>query len=227
MSLEKRSNYSEKNSAIGETERKILEAARLEFSEKGFDGARMQAIADQAGTNKALLHYYFRSKERLFEVTLKDILSTLWSEIHGRLNTHHEETDLRTLINTIVSAYIGTFAAQPSLPKMIIRELTLESPILFKVVNEFVSSFDKGPNPIFTIYNNELRRGTIKRIELLHFMMNLMSMCAVTFIFMPIAENIIKKTGVSMAFDRKFYDKRIEAITEMACDGIFIDKKKP
>jgi TetR/AcrR family transcriptional regulator len=222
--LKKQLNYLERKTAVSETEQKILLAAREEFSERGFDGARMQAIADHAGTNKALLHYYFRSKEKLFKVTLKDIIATLWSEIHARLDAHQKETDLRSLISTIVSAYITTFAAQPALPKMVIREVTLGSPVLFEVVNEFITSFDNKPNPIFTIYNNELRRGAIKHIELLHFMMNLMSMCAVTFIFIPLAENINKKTGIPITFDQKFFDKRIEAITEMACDGIFIHK---
>lgn len=49
------------------TEQKILEAARKIFLEKGLDGARMQDIADKAGINKAMLHYYFRSKDKLFE----------------------------------------------------------------------------------------------------------------------------------------------------------------
>ncbi len=49
-----------------ETEKKIINAATAVFMEKGKDGARMQEIADKAGINKALLHYYFRSKEKLF-----------------------------------------------------------------------------------------------------------------------------------------------------------------
>ena len=49
------------------TEQQILEAARKIFREKGFEGARMQEIADAAKINKAMLHYYFRSKELLFQ----------------------------------------------------------------------------------------------------------------------------------------------------------------
>ncbi|NNE47360.1 MAG: helix-turn-helix transcriptional regulator, partial [Rhodothermales bacterium] len=50
-----------------DTEQQILEAALNVFSRKGRDGARMQEIADLAGINKALLHYYFRSKNGLYE----------------------------------------------------------------------------------------------------------------------------------------------------------------
>ncbi len=48
------------------TEEKILMAARQIFIDRGMDGARMQDIADAAGINKAMLHYYFRSKEKLY-----------------------------------------------------------------------------------------------------------------------------------------------------------------
>ena len=55
------------------TEKKILEAAKKVFIAKGMAGARMQDIADEAGINKALLHYYFRSKDKLFETIFAEI----------------------------------------------------------------------------------------------------------------------------------------------------------
>jgi TetR/AcrR family transcriptional regulator len=222
--LKKQSKYLESKAKVSETEQKILLAARKEFSERGFDGARMQAIADQAGTNKALLHYYFRSKEKLFEVTLKDILSNLWTDVHRQLNDHQKETDLRILIKAIVSAYITTFAAQPTLPRAIIREIAVGSPVLQNVVNDLIASHPIIPTTIFSIYNKELSRGTIKHIEAHHFMINLMGMCATTFIVQPMMEYITKRMGTVIPFDQKFYAQRIKSITEMACDGIFIHK---
>ncbi len=59
------------------TETLILETARSVFVEKGFDGARMQEIADKAGINKALLHYYFRSKQNLFESILNESIQKI------------------------------------------------------------------------------------------------------------------------------------------------------
>jgi hypothetical protein len=146
---------------------------------------------------------------------------TLWSDIQGEMNKHQEETDLRTLITAVVSVYITTFAAQPMIPKMIIREVTVESPVIFRVIGDAVSAINIAPTTIFSIYNRELAAGSIKPIEPVHFMMNLMGMCAAAFIVKPIAQYISAKAGKPMAFDRKFYRKRIEAITEMACDGIF------
>ena len=54
------------------TEQKILLAAKKIFVEKGLEGARMQEIANEAGINKALLHYYFRSKDKLFEGVFRE-----------------------------------------------------------------------------------------------------------------------------------------------------------
>ncbi len=53
--------------AYSDTERQIFDAALQVFARKGKDGARMQAIADRADINKAMLHYYFRSKDKLYE----------------------------------------------------------------------------------------------------------------------------------------------------------------
>ncbi|HOI50037.1 MAG TPA: helix-turn-helix domain-containing protein, partial [Prolixibacteraceae bacterium] len=63
------------------TEDKILDAAHEVFLRKGMDGARMQEIADEAGINKALLHYYFRSKEKLFEAILATVLKKAFPNI--------------------------------------------------------------------------------------------------------------------------------------------------
>ncbi|MDB9755955.1 TetR/AcrR family transcriptional regulator, partial [Winogradskyella sp.] len=57
------------------TEAQILNAAKQIFQTKGMDGARMQEIADKAGINKALLHYYYRNKQLLFEAVFKNAFS--------------------------------------------------------------------------------------------------------------------------------------------------------
>ncbi|MES1226372.1 MAG: helix-turn-helix domain-containing protein, partial [Bacteroidota bacterium] len=64
------------------TEDKILEAARKVFIKKGMAGARMQEIADEAGINKAMLHYYFRNKEMLFDVIFRQAAQKLFPKIN-------------------------------------------------------------------------------------------------------------------------------------------------
>ena len=59
------------------TELQIKEAAKKVFLKRGFGGARMQEIADEAGINKAMLHYYFRSKKKLFEVIFNEAIGEM------------------------------------------------------------------------------------------------------------------------------------------------------
>ena len=68
------------------TEEQILEAAKSVFQSKGMDGARMQEIADKAGINKAMLHYYYRSKQLLFEAVFNNAFSLLAPQLNAILN---------------------------------------------------------------------------------------------------------------------------------------------
>ena len=67
-------------------ETQILNAAKKVFQKKGMDGARMQEIADEAGINKALLHYYYRSKQQLFEAVFKFAFNLLAPQLNQILN---------------------------------------------------------------------------------------------------------------------------------------------
>lgn len=62
------------------TEEKIFNSAKEIFIEKGMDGARMKDIASHAGINKALLHYYFRTKEQLFNAVFENIAGKLFQK---------------------------------------------------------------------------------------------------------------------------------------------------
>jgi TetR/AcrR family transcriptional regulator len=61
------------------TEQKILDAARKVFTRQGFAAARMDDIAQEAGINRALLHYYFRSKQKLFDVIFAENMGNFYS----------------------------------------------------------------------------------------------------------------------------------------------------
>ena len=67
------------------TEQKILDAAKEVFQKKGMTGARMQEIADKAGINKALLHYYYRTKEKLFEKAFEAAFSLFYPKVKKML----------------------------------------------------------------------------------------------------------------------------------------------
>jgi AcrR family transcriptional regulator len=202
------------------TEQKILTAAEIEFSERGLDGARMQAIADRAGVNKALLHYYFRSKDKLFDVILEKAVTSIWEKINTELATSSPATDFKTAIHALVSAYIQTFSKQPHIPRILVRQL-LNSDYKFKsIVQTVLSAIGNGPNKLYAIYQKDVTLGKVKAADPLQLIMNIMGMILVTFISQPISGFIQQKTGFSILYDDTFYRNRTEFITDMICNGI-------
>ena len=102
------------------TEQQILDAAKDVFQSKGMDGARMQEIADKAGINKAMLHYYYRSKQLLFEAVFKNAFSLLAPQLNIILN---DESSIEDKIRSFTFNYTTFMMKHPYLPNFIINEL--------------------------------------------------------------------------------------------------------
>ena len=104
----------------GDTEQRILQAARSVFVRRGTSGARMQEIAAEAGVNQALLHYYFRSKQRLAEAVFREAASRL---VPAVLRLLASDAALEEKVEGFVHLYIDTVREQPFLPGYILAEL--------------------------------------------------------------------------------------------------------
>ena len=102
------------------TENRIVEAAKAVFIKKGMDGARMQEIANEAGINKALLHYYFRTKDKLFEkvfsIAFKEVFTDIYEAIYGI-------TDFEEFLESFIRNYILFIKQRPFIPSFVIHEL--------------------------------------------------------------------------------------------------------
>lgn len=105
--------------AVSDTETQILEAAHRVFLRRGTAGARTQEIADEAGVNKALLHYYFRTKERLAEAVFLRAARTLFPQMLAALAS---DLPLRDKLQQAVEAELAVLEANPYLPGYIISE---------------------------------------------------------------------------------------------------------
>jgi TetR/AcrR family transcriptional regulator len=162
------------------TEEKILAAARKIFTTRGMAGARMQDIADEAGINKAMLHYYFRDKDKLFEVIFLQEAAKFFPKIN-----HIFESDLPLFekIEEFVNEYIDEMLANPYLPWFILNELNRDA-------DQFLSKIwdiKHRPNPAKLILQveREIKKGTIKKINPVHLLLNLLSMTIFPFIARP------------------------------------------
>ena len=159
------------NDAENNTEQKILVAAEHVFHEKGFDGARMQEIADKAGINKGLLHYYFKTKDSLFEA--------IFSVGNGKMMAHLEtifflEIPLGEKIGRMVDQYMDLLAENPSLPRFVINELS-KNPERFasKIISRnTLRTFSAFADSV----QKEIKAGNIRPIDPRQLFMNVVSM---------------------------------------------------
>ena len=189
------------------TEGKILQAAETVFIEKGMSGARMQEIADKAGINKALLHYYYRSKEKLFEVVFGIAIKLLFPEILKIIN---EEIPLFEKIRKFTSSYIDFILKHPHLPSFILHELNNNPASLAK----HLSNLNLKQSLIIKQIENEVNIGIIRPITPEHLMINIVSMS----VFPIIAKPIIKP--VFFSDDEKQYTKFIEERKTLVADFV-------
>lgn len=167
-----------------QTQEQILKAAKQIFQERGFAGARMQEIADEAGINKSMLHYYFRSKDKLFQEVFQDSVRQFLPEIFRVLNT---DLELAPKIKKLVETYYETFRVQPHLPRFVIHEMN-QHPDRFK---KFVSREGfKIPEHFIKQLRAEVEAGTMQKIDPREFIINTIGLCVFPLIARPMIETI-------------------------------------
>lgn len=115
------------------TEEKIKEAARKIFTEKGFAATRTRDIADEAGINIALLNYYFRSKENLFQIIMFENLQLFIQDVLGILN--NEATTLHQKVDVLAEHYIDMLLNNPGLPVFVLNTINSNPAALLEGIN--------------------------------------------------------------------------------------------
>lgn len=162
------------------TEERILGAARAIFTTKGMAGARMQDIADEAGINKALLHYYFKDKDKLFEMVFREEAQKFFPRINGIFMS---EEPLFEKIDRFVADYIDEMLENPYLPWFVMNEINRD-PKRFMLRIWGKENLPR-PGKFLEQMEKEIKKGTIKRVSPLHLLLNLLSMTIFPFIARP------------------------------------------
>ena len=116
------------------TEEKIKEAARKVFTQKGYAATRTRDIAEAAGINLALLNYYFRSKQKLFELVMAEKLQKYFGVLAPVLNDG--STSLETKVESIASKYIDLIIENPELPLFVLSEVRNNPEHFIKLTEE-------------------------------------------------------------------------------------------
>lgn len=191
------------------TEEKIFDAAYREFVEKGYEGARMQAIADRVRINKALLHYYYRTKDKLFDAVVPRIITQLPIGINNILE---KDYPFEQKIEEIVHLYIGFLKKNPLIVRFVLRELLNGPDRLAKIFVEVLEHKDNNLIARLTeLIEKEVQAGNIIPIKPEQLIINIISLCVFPFIGRFMVENIILK-NVGTNFDEFMKDREKEVV---------------
>ena len=170
------------------TEDKILDVAQRHFVVKGYAGAKMQDIADEAEINKALLHYYFRSKDKLFKEELHRTFDQFFPEV---LKAFQSDGDILQKLENIVSTYINLLIKMPHVPFFITYELhqnrdsfvtnMMQRTNIMHALKGFIESFEQS-----------IKEGMIKPYPPQQLLLNTLSLTVFPFIARTIFTNVFQ-----------------------------------
>lgn len=199
---------------LSDNEHKIIAAASREFIEKGLSGARMQVIADLAGINKAMLHYYFRSKEKLYEFVAEREVRRFFGQIH---QLSSPEGNFRDWLEQFIGNYIQTLSQHPQLTRFLLWEIESGGKMLSGVIKETLHMQGGGQNPIFRMVSRAVAEGVIRPISAEHFMISLLGACVYPFIARPILENLIPGLQIN---SHEFVEQRKKEVLDLIWNGL-------
>lgn len=195
---------SEKDQA---TERRIMAAAHEVFLRSGTAGARMQEIADEAGVNKALLHYYFRSKERLAQAVFETAAAEMFGFVYRLLGS---EESVEGKVRAVVSAEMEFLKRRPYLPGYILSELHHHPERITRIVGQV------GRPPLDALGRQlagEVAAGRLRKIGVEEFVIDLVSL-----IVFPFAGRAM--IGALLGLDEAAYERMLEERREGLADFI-------
>ena len=176
-------------------EQQILEAAEREFFKKGYDGARTTSIAKAAGVTHAMLHYYFRTKEQLFE----RFIDKKMSEVVPLLTHLFGNSDLPLVerIEKTISVHFDFVATNPDLPRFLINEILPykeRCDLFYSKVANFLYFFNNLQREV----NEAAARGEVEQFNVLLLFQSVLSLNIFPSLMINMIENLMSNNEQSM-----------------------------
>jgi TetR/AcrR family transcriptional regulator len=197
-----------------DTEQRILEAATAVFLLKGKDGARMQDIADRAHINKALLHYYFRSKDKLYDVVFKEQVSLFFRNILAGLTPQPLfEDSLRRFIDR----YIDNINANRHIIRFMHWEIQDGGDRMQSLMQQVFADLPSKEIPLFSFIRDAVAAKQIRPVDPIHLLINILSLCVFVFIAKPVLEKVLPGLHVE---DPSFLEQRKQVVFDLIWNGI-------
>jgi TetR/AcrR family transcriptional regulator len=182
------------------TEERIFESATDVFVEKGLDGARMQDIATHAGINKALLHYYFRTKDKLFGMVFEKIAGKMFSKFAPVFD---ENISLEDKIRFFFKTHISFMQENPRLPGFVLNEINRNPSRIKKLLGNI--EFRKIWATLYAQHKDELKKYNVTEENMPQIMTTIISMSVFPFAARGILEGVFQNMGIDF---NKYIEER-------------------
>ncbi|MDX9930379.1 MAG: TetR/AcrR family transcriptional regulator [Bacteroidales bacterium] len=196
------------------TEEKIFESATLVFLEKGMDGARMRDIAERAGINKSLLHYYYRSKDRLFDAVFDKLAGIIFSRFAPIFDAG---LTLDDKIRFFFREHISFLQKNPALPSFILNELNRNPARIRKLIQKI--DIESLWTTLEEQHRNEFEKYKLTRDMMPQLMTSIAAMSIFPFAARTLVAAILEKLGYG-------FDGYLEERKEFAAEFVINSLKK-
>lgn len=200
--------------AIKGIKERILEAAVKEFLARGFSGARMQAIADKAEINKALLHYHYKNKQKLYEQVLRDQFTRLLASLFDLIDS---EGDFDEWLKALIRKYLREILRYPGFTRFILWELNTSQKFMPSLFKQVLQDKGKGSNFVLQVVEQRLAAAGYRDCDALHFLLNVLSLCIYPSLVQPI---LAQALGADVFANPDFAVRREEEIFNFIKHGI-------
>lgn len=179
----------------GGLEARIVDAARQLFIERGFVCTSMSDIASRAGINRPTLHYYFRTKERMFDAVFGGIVGTLVPRVKDIVL--QPDRPIGERVASVVDAYYDVFGANPGLPMFIVREMHRDFDGVVRTIMElrlgqYIESVRQG-------LQGEMDSGRLRQVPMRYLFLTFYSMLTMPFVAGNLCRTVLLDDGETFA----------------------------
>ena len=176
-------------------EERILACAEQMFLEKGFDGTNMSDIAIRVGINRPTLHYYFRTKDKMFHAVLARIVLSFVPRIYEIVASSDKPVAER--VSQVADAYIAIFTAKPCLPLFVAREVQRDFDFLVRMLRQ--EQIDRYVHKIVCALQAEMDEGKLKKVPLRTLFYTFYGLMVFPFLSRRLTEALLLDEGESFA----------------------------
>lgn len=194
------------------TEQLILQAAEREFMQKGYAGARTSSIAEAAGVTHAMMHYYFRTKDKLFEKILSEKVSLVRDIMLG--SAGDERLPLFERVTKTIEQHFDFFAANPDLPRFLVMEVLYNEERLTLIKEQFKRH---GPWLIASLQrqiDEYAARGECRKVDAAMLLLDILSLNVFCFVTAPMINTLLNGAMKAENFAERRKRENIETIMQ-------------